>query len=102
MTPLFVAAERGGGLSGEFLKMMIEAGAEVDEYDMGSSLFGAIKRLEMHADREWASENIKILVAAGANVRGQVVEFLDGENRRSTALHCLLKSMIGRAIKVGL
>jgi len=102
MTPLFVAAERGGELSGEFLKMMIEAGAEVDEYDMGGPLFGAIKRLETHADHEWASENIKILVAAGANVRGQEVEFLDGENRRSTALHCLLKSMIGRAIKVGL
>merc|ERR1712029_1044815 len=72
--------------------MMIKAGADINAYDAGGPLISAIKSL---ADKKAAFENVKILVKAGADVH---VEDFDG----NTALHCLLKEVIGRAIKRGL
>jgi len=96
MTPLFVAAQNGGEFSGSFLKMMIEAGAEVDDYDSGGPLLAAVERLDTMADQDWASENVKILVKAGADVcRNDLYE-------KHTAFTVLVKVLIGRAMKAGL
>jgi len=93
-TPLFESSQ-GGEHSGTFIKMLIDAGADVDGeegYEFRQPLIGAIDSI---GDKAWAINNIKILLEAGADVNFTWSVF------GLTPLHQLLDRLIQLAMRDG-
>ena len=92
-TPLFEAS-KGGEHSGTFIKMVIDAGADVDGeegYEFRQPLIGAIDSI---GDKACAINNMKILLQAGTNVNFSNEFGL-------TPLHELLERLIQLAMRDG-